>query len=178
MINKNIKHWNFIINGAARSGKDTFIDLFKKNTPRIITNNMSTVDYIKDIAKSAFGWDGVKDEKGRRLLSDLKDADTRYREGPLKRIIFQINCIKYNNMNQCVANFVHSREPEEIQQFKESLENCQTILVERKNIESFMNHADQNVKNYKYDIVVNNYGTLEDLENVIKYLIDQLGILK
>jgi hypothetical protein len=177
MVN-NVKHLNFIINGAARSGKDTFIDLFKRNAHGIIINNISTVDYIKTIAVSAFGWDGVKDEKGRRLLSDLKDADTRYREGPLKRIIFQIDCIKYNNTNKTVANFIHSREPEEIQKFKESLENCQTILVERKNIESFMNHADQNVKNYNYDIIVNNYGTLEDLENVVKYLVDQLGILK
>lgn len=166
------KTWNFIINGAGTSGKDTFIDLFKKliiKDSNTTVNNISTVDHIKMIAESYFGWNRVKDEKGRRLLSDLKDVSTRYDEGPFKRVLLKISESKKTTY---IINFIHSREPEEIEKFKNSLDNSYTILIRRNVEESFMNHADQNVENYTYDFIFNNSGSITDLENKIKSFIE------
>lgn len=38
----------------------------------------SLADPIKDIARQGFGWDGQKDERGRRLLQDLGTAGRAY----------------------------------------------------------------------------------------------------
>lgn len=166
------KTWNFIINGAGTSGKDTFIDLFKKliiKDSNTTVNNISTVDHIKMIAESYFGWNRVKDEKGRRLLSDLKDVSTRYDEGPFKRVLLKISESKKTTY---IINFIHSREPEEIEKFKNSLDNSYTILIRRNVEESFMNHADQNVEYYTYDFIFNNNSSITDLENKIKSFIE------
>lgn len=58
-----------VINGMGGVGKSTFISLCHEIDPRVIET--STVDFVKEIALQA-GWDGVKDEDGRRFLSDLK----------------------------------------------------------------------------------------------------------
>ncbi len=64
-----------IINGVARSGKDTFIDIFKSLNPNTI--NISSIDKVKELARE-MGWDGTKDDKSRKFLSDLKDLWTDY----------------------------------------------------------------------------------------------------
>ena len=37
--------------------------------------NISSVDKVKEAAKVLAGWNGEKDEKSRKFLSDLKDGD-------------------------------------------------------------------------------------------------------
>ena len=54
----------FYINGAGGSGKDTFVDLVEKFVP---VWKLSTVDEVKRIAIDHFGWDSVKDDKGRQF---------------------------------------------------------------------------------------------------------------
>ena len=70
-----------VVNGVGTCGKDTFIDFCKKFTK---CYNYSTIDYYKMLAKNYFEWDGVKDEKGRKLLSDLKIASIIYNNMPMK----------------------------------------------------------------------------------------------
>ena len=64
-----------VINGTGGAGKDTFVDVLKSKSyvKDYFIYNYSTIDRIKTIAEQC-GWDGKKDEKGRQLLSDLKDA--------------------------------------------------------------------------------------------------------
>ena len=60
-----------LINGKARSGKDTLASLIKgilKDKKVLIRGNAQTV---KDCAKRYFNWNGVKDTKGRQLLIDI-----------------------------------------------------------------------------------------------------------
>jgi predicted AAA+ superfamily ATPase len=170
--------YNFVINGAAGVGKDTFIELIKKNLKSrngfININNISTVDHIKDIAKNSFGWNGIKDEKGRRLLADLKDANIRYNDGPLKKIISNINEFSQKNPVGDIINFIHTREPDEIDKFKKLLENCYTILIRRNETNIYKNHADRNVEHYIYDFIINNHGSLDTFDDNINIFIEMV----
>jgi len=168
--------YNFIINGSAGVGKDTFVEIFSDclvNYKNIIVNNISTVSYIKGIARDSFGWNDVKDEKGRRLLSDLLDADIKYQNGPFKRVTSYIDKFKMMNIpTYKIINFIHCREPLEIDKYKNALENSKTILIRRSLNKSYLNHADQNVEKYIYDFMINNNGTIKDYKKLIYSFID------
>ena len=66
-----------IINGAGESGKGTFVKFCRDILLpyRIFVNNISSIDQVKEVA-AGLGWDGKKDDEGRKFLSDLKDLST------------------------------------------------------------------------------------------------------
>ena len=172
-----------IINGTACSGKDSFIDCIKSKSyvNSFFIYNYSTIDRIKTIAEQC-GWDGIKDEKGRQLLSDLKDAFSKYNDLPYKDVIYRINS-KINNFNRYkvptdrLVFFIHCREPQEIRKFRNSL-NAKTLLVRRPSLtEEYHNHADKFVYNFNYDYrYVNDkdlFGMQEDAEKFIDNLLEE-----
>ena len=61
------------------------------------------------------------------------------------------------------AIFIDCREPEEIQKLCVAL-NAKSLLITRADAEntSTSNHADQNVLNYDYDIIIQNNGDLRE----------------
>ena len=67
-----------VINGTAESGKDTLCNLASKH---FRCQNHSSIDPIKVIAKAG-GWDGTKDAKSRKMLSDLKAVMIAYNDLP------------------------------------------------------------------------------------------------
>ena len=152
----------FIINGHATAGKDTFVDFVKEFSPSTLP--LSTIDRVKFLA-GYFGWDGNKDSKGRKFLSDLKDSWTLYNDGPASVIVDTVKDADYNNF------FIHCREPQVIDKLvyyfnKESYEVI-TVSVKRDAAAASKtsNHADADVENYQYDIYIDNNGSLEDLKN-------------
>lgn len=69
-----------LISGKAGAGKSTFAKYLEQDA---IIEGLSCVrtafaDALKDIAYDNFGWDGKKDEKGRRLLQNLGDVGRSY----------------------------------------------------------------------------------------------------
>ena len=68
-----------IINGSGGVGKDTFVDFCKEFTN---VRNISSVDKVKEAAKILVNWNGEKDEKSRKLLSDLKRISVEYNDYP------------------------------------------------------------------------------------------------
>jgi len=171
-----------IINGVAESGKDTFIEIFKR-TYYTTVYNFSTINKIKEIAKE-LGWKGTKTDKDRKFLSNLKDLWTNYNNGPFNYILDVVkNTIGDYYLDECNSFvFIHCREPKEILKLKNyfikmsksrsKYNGCivKTLLLKRnkKNIPN--NHADMYVENYNYDYIVKNNGTLEELkEQVIKF---------
>lgn len=143
-----------VINGKPSSGKDTVVKqcaILRENV-----TNMSTVDFVKSVAKFC-GWDGKKDARGRRFLSDLKDSMIRYDNIPLKNIVKNVSLLD----NQTV--FIHCREPDEIEKLKLAL-NAKTLFIKNDNVKDVaQNHADSEVEHYKYDYVLDNSGSLGDL---------------
>ena len=152
----------FIINGSGGVGKDTFIELVSKYS---YIRNFSSVDEVKHYAKM-MGWNGEKDEKSRKFLSDLKDILTEYNDKPFTYLQSCVNrFLKDKESEFC---FLHIREPEEIQRAKEAF-NAITILVTRDNIEQVKgNHADEQVLQYTYDVHIRNDNSLKWLDALAK----------
>ena len=162
-----------IINGSGGTGKDTFCDCCDYYIP---TLRVSTVEKIKQAYK-ILGWDGSKSEIHRKALSDLKDIATSALDHSYKYVKETIDFFLRPD-NDYVILFIHSREPEEIQRFVDDF-GCLTLLIENpsiKRIES--NHADSQVKDYKYDYVIKNDGTLEDLRNKANDFIENVIFCK
>lgn len=187
-----------IINGSGGVGKDAFakrvieetLKLAKRIVPvenedycvnpevfyridNIITNNISTIDCVKNIAKM-FNWNGEKSEKDRKMLSDLKNLMMVYNDYPFKRITAQItDWLRYdktrpNDMYNHSFLFVHCREPKEIERIKNQFPNDTfTLLVQNPKVAKITgNHADKEVENYNYDFTVVNDSDLIALRKV------------
>lgn len=146
----------FILNGVAQSGKDEFY-LAIKDT--FNTLNVSSVDEIKDIA-AVMGWNGVKDEKSRKFLSDLKDLHTEYNDGPFNYVTSTIKASIHDVI------ICHIREPHEITKLKdwcrENNINCTSVLVTRPGTHVPSNTGDIGAtQKYEYNVVIDNDDTLE-----------------
>ena len=88
-----------IVNGQGGVGKTTFekfveeeLSLFNKKTEVI-----SMVDKVKEYAKD-FGWNGEKTPKDRKMLSNLKDLLTEWKDIPYQDV--------YNKIKNSKAGFV------------------------------------------------------------------------
>ena len=67
-----------VINGAGGVGKDTLCELAAKHFK---VKNISSITPIKEVA-ALCGWDGTKDNKARKFLSDLKNLCVEYNNYP------------------------------------------------------------------------------------------------
>lgn len=171
-----------IINGCAKSGKDTFVnfcqELSNKNedgTKRIY--NRSTIDPIKELALQ-IGWDGEKTERSRLFLSDLKDITSAFCNYSTKWLLQELEDIKANG-GELV--FVHSREPEDIANLKSLLTHkgyeVHTLIIRRDKaeIDAPNNHADREVLNYNYEASILNNTSLDNLKLTAKIYLKQIG---
>ena len=150
-----------VINGAGGVGKDTLCELAAKHFK---VRNISSITPIKEVA-ALCGWDGTKDNKARKFLSDLKNL-----------------CVEYNNYPTVWAKrryddfltsdeeilFVHIREADEIKKFVQATGGAaRTLLVrggKRMANEKYGNVSDDEVENYNYDYYFLNENALEVAE--------------
>ena len=160
-----------VINGRPRVGKDQFVDFCLKelgNYGKLI----SSVDFVKKIARQC-GWDGSKTLKNRKFLSDLKDLLTRWNDVPYQKVISEIKLFQYDleyyGVEKNGVIFIMCREPEEILKLHREL-GAITVLIIRRAVEfeQQSNHADTEVYNYTYDYIIENNGTLDELEEKAK----------
>lgn len=160
-----------IINGSAGVGKDTFSSICSKYCKVI---NYSSIDKIKELALLC-GWDGVKDERGRRLLSDMKFALSRYNDLPFQSMK---NAVDEFYLSDAELLFLHIREPKEIARAANEF-NAVTLLIKNPRINHIKsNDADANVYDFKYDCVINNKSTLQELESLAVWFIEQIKTLR
>jgi len=158
-----------IVNGTSQVGKDKFVS-YVKEVSDFRVKNLSSVDKVKSVAELCFGWDGKKEERSRKFLSDLKRIWSEYNDGPFNDIIDKIKvdtdyCVKNNKDTRINVYFVHIREPQEIDKLKKFYGNlCLTLLV-KKEVEFIPNNdSDMNVENYEYDIIIDNNSDEKDLK--------------
>lgn len=158
----------FIVNGQGGSGKTTFEDFVAEACEGDVAV-VSMIDYTKQCA-AKLGWNGAKDEKDRRFLSDLKDALTAWDDSP-----FLTTCAmaRMAIKEGCDIVFIDAREPNDIDRLKETFD-CYTMLIKRGEQKDYGNHADDNVFNYNYDIVVENNGTFDELRSTAKAFVEML----
>ena len=172
-----------IINGTGGAGKDTFVAMCKDVLGAEGVFNISTVDFIKEVATMC-DWDGTKTPKNRKFLSDLKDLLTEWDDIPLKKVMADgIACAACAEINGTLDNsvlFIHCREPKEIEKLVRAFkDDVTTLLIRRQEAESVkqINHADNDVLNYAYDYTIYNDSTLSWLRNeAVVFLRDYLKL--
>lgn len=168
MTNKKI----ILISGVGGSGKDTFVELLGKY---ISTQNNSSVDQIKEMA-TLIGWNGGKDERSRKFLSDLKVLCSEYNNAPMA---YMLGLASKFNESQKELLCIHSREPKELCSMKLILKNMgfevHTILVRRSCVKKITsNMADKNVENFLYDHIIKNNGTMEELDGIARKFVKEV----
>ena len=154
----------FVQNSVGGSGKDTWASLLNKYIP---TYKYSIIALPKQAAK-ILGWDGGKTERDRRFLSDVMDLSTEYNDAPFRDVLSIVADFK-NNLIEDEVLIIDMRDPRDIARAVEMF-GAETILIKNPRVEKIeSNHADANVENYDYDYIIENNGTLEQLENVAKF---------
>ena len=150
-----------VINGSGGVGKDTLCELAARHYK---VKNVSSITPIKEIAKLC-GWDGKKDDKSRKFLSDLKRLCVEYNDYPTVWAKEQYEDFKAGAEE---IMFVHIREPEEIAKFVKATDSeAKTLLVRggaRMKKSAYGNVSDDGVENYAYDHYFMNDGTLDEAE--------------
>lgn len=155
-----------IINGSGGVGKDTFIELCRNFAG---VKNISSVDKVKEAARILVGWNGEKDEKTRKFLSDLKQLSIDYNDYPLIYIKNQVEEFKADDTQKIM--FIHIREISEIEKVKKAV-NAKTLLITNKRVEKIeTNKSDANVDKFQYDYYIENDGTLDELKEKAKTFI-------
>lgn len=154
----------FVINGSGGVGKDTFVDLVTI-VSGLKAMQYSSVDKIKAIARDA-GWNGIKDEKSRKFLSDLKVLCSEFCDLPFKSLVEIVDYFRNDTGHEML--FLHIREPNEIKRAVNEFD-AKTILVTRDTVPAITsNMADGGVYDYIYDIAIRNDGDMEELRNKAK----------
>ena len=159
----------FIQNSVGGSGKDTWAEFMKKYIP---THKCSIVDLPKEAAK-VLGWDGGKTEKDRKFLSDIMDLSTEYNDSPFNDVLSIVSDFKKNLIEDKVL-LIDMRDPKDIARAVKSF-GAETILIRNPNVEKIeSNHADANVEDYNYDYIIENDGTLEQLDKMAKFFVREV----
>ena len=160
----------FITNGSAGNGKDTFAEFLGEY---ISVFKYSSIDLVKEMYESIGIDRNSKDEKKRKLYSDTKDMLTKYDDIPFKDIKSIVDDFKSNKIEAEVL-LIDIREPEEISRAVESF-GAETILIDNPNVRKIKsNHADANVNNYEYDYIIENNGTLDQLDMMAKLFVREI----
>jgi hypothetical protein len=160
----------FVINGQGGSGKDSFIKMVDRYyLDKVI--NVSSVDPIKWLAKYG-DWDGGKTDKDRKFLSDLKKLFIDYNDLPLRFLTMQMKLLHEDSII-----FMHVREGSEIDKMKAVEPAIKTVLIDRQ-VEEKGNDSDDMVYDYEYDYVIDNNGSLEDLDEAAITFVDNVVVLE
>lgn len=165
-----------LINGKARSGKDTLAKmLYKGIQPHTDKNILIThnAQAVKKIAREFFTWDEIKDNKGRQLLIDITNSAYNY-----DPYFWEKKTINYiNTCNSDVAIIPDWRYMSTYEFFKEQGYNVITLHMERVKLNNGLSDtlkndiSEQGFNNFSYDYkIINNNDDLNSLRKVIEDL--------
>jgi len=169
-----------IINGLGGSGKSTFCqECVKAGSERedLVVAELSTVDFVKGIAQQC-GWDGGKTQEDRIFLSDMKNAMTKWRNLPIRKVFDRIEEIV--DQEKDYLFFVNSREPEDHAEIRRMARangyNVIAIKINNPNIESNeVPELVEGINSCKYEMEINNDGSLEDLRKKARVFVEMNG---
>ncbi len=160
-----------VINGRGGVGKDTLCDLVARH---FRVKNISSVTPIKEIAAMC-GWDGRKDPKSRKFLSDLKQLCVEYNDFPTNWAYREY--LAFLESDEEVF-FVHIREGAEIRKFIDRTEGRAVALLVRPGNRltggALGNASDDEVENFPYNYYYVNDKSLDVAEDEIVALIEKM----
>jgi len=177
-----------IINGVAESGKDTFVEYVSevwegKDLGCVVVNH-STIDSVKEFCQVLGCKIREKSQEARVLWSSVKDAWTKYNNGPAVEAIKKI--VDYHRdfpHSDTLVFFLHCREPEEIKKIRGCLAlipsiKVTTLLVNRPDILAKSNKCVKDnfaavTSGIDYDVIIINEsldGLRKSAENFVSNL--------
>lgn len=159
------------ISGKAQSGKDTIGNIL---VTKYGFTRVASADALKRIARNIFGWDAVKDDKGRKFLQDLAMAVRGYNQDYWINLTLQDitrnTVLNGKNMNFVVTDVRFLNEVEYLKKNGASI-----IRVNRPGIQLLDHVSETELDNYtSFSFVVENNGTINELENDIDLLYGKL----
>lgn len=173
----------FIICGKARHGKDTIAAMIKENYENIGLSaiNLQYSAALKEYAKKVSTWDGEEETKPRALLQMLGTELIRKKIDFLFLIRRTIDDIKvYSYFFDCIT-ISDARVRAELEVPKQELNNVITIHVNRPSLETSLLANEQkhftevDLDDYdNYDYKIENDGTLEELNEKVKNIIEDV----
>lgn len=164
-----------ILNGVGRSGKGTVYEDMNKLLPGVW---YSWVEKVRTMLRE----NGVdvdnKTPEMRRLLAGVCSAfdemDLNFND--VKRVILDVENWKYDQKRTAYIDIRDPKNIDKIKKFCKALGiDCFTVYVKR-DVECPDNAADIAASNtdYKYDYVIDNNGTLEELEAKCEKIIHEI----
>ena len=151
----------FILNGVHSTGKDTFVKYI--NSFGIEAVHYSYVDFTRNMLDSVGVDINNKTDKIRKLLCDINNALEEYNDIPFKDCCNVADDFK-NDWLEGNWLIIDCREPKKIERLKQKL-NAKTIFIKSNKKITADNVADKAVaEDYQYDYIIDNTGTLDDLE--------------
>lgn len=171
----------YLICGKARNGKDTVANLLEKiyNEKNKKVINLQYSSYIKEYAKKISGWDGSEETKPRTLLQELGTDIIRTKIDSLFFVNRIIGDIKVYSYYFDVITVSDVRAKVEIDVPKENIDNIIAVNVIRPNfdnglsLEQKQHFTEIDLDDYnKFDYEIINDGTLEQLEEKVRKMVD------
>jgi hypothetical protein len=168
-----------LITGSAEAGKTEIAKAIARQFYPAEVAILPMALVLKETAKDRLGWDGKKDERGRKLLQHLGDVGRDYDPDiwvnhSLRR--WQMKEIMHDGLQLFVADDV--RYLNEIERVSQSFgpENVFVIRVERDKSgltgEASQHRSETSYLDTPYDVLIVNNGSLDDLgAEVIRHLI-------
>ena len=170
-----------LVSGKAQSGKDStaFImrELLEKQQKKVLIIHYA--DNLKLFAKNYFGWNGIKDEDGRKLLQWLGTDVIRknYKDTWVDMIIALLKGI------QTLYDYIiipDVRFPNEVDKMCDNFD-CITIRIIRPNFDNGLTDEQKNhpsetaLDDYPMEYELINYGDLKSLLETIKTFLKNIG---
>ena len=163
--------------GKAGAGKNTSADLVENvySGSAIKTAQFSFAGAFKRMAKE-MGWDGKKDEKGRRLLQQIGAAGRAY-----DKDVWAKCCLKAIRESDCdIAMITDLRFPNEARIIKEAYPDAELIKVFGRGYDLGDNgddpseHGFDDVLETYWSYQLDNSGTLKDLDNNVFAMLKEI----
>lgn len=169
------------IGGKAQNGKDTVAAKMKelleaKGKKVLIIHN---ADLLKFMAKTMFGWDGQKDDKGRQILQYI-GTDVIRKQRPDYWVDFIISVLELFPNDWDYVLIPDCRFPNEIDKYKATQFETTYIRVVRSNFVSPLTEEQQKhasevaLDNVTPDIILANDGTLDELYAKVAQLVEMM----
>lgn len=160
----------FCISGKAQHGKDTtaqfMLEALENKGKSVLIFHYA--DLLKYIAKQYFGWEGRKDEAGRKLLQEL-GTDIIRKKNPDYWVMFAVGFFRLFIDRWDYVLIPDCRFPNEIDVLKEAGFDVTHIRVVRRNFDNGLTpeqqwHPSEIALDHVYsDYFIDNNGTLDDL---------------
>lgn len=162
----------YIICGKARAGKDTTAsmikDIYEKENLKVL--NLQYSSYIKEYAKKISDWDGSEETKPRELLQILGTDIIRTNISDTFFVNKLIEDLKVYSYFFDVITISDARFKIEVDIPKDNFKNVFAIRINRPNFDNGlteiqkMHPTEIDLDDYdKYDYIITNDGTLDDL---------------